>query len=128
MALPSGDTSMTYRNAQGIYDFHWRAYLRPKAAAVSEAISNWALNSNQSIELNRDEYVRPDLAQRAVIYQTLFNILDPETGERAITVDEIRTAERFEAIDPEQPNIDNSPTPTSINPQIGQGAVTGGGL
>src|SRR5262245_16770544 len=42
MGLPSGD-SMTYKNAEGVYDFHWRAYLRPKASTITEAISHWAL-------------------------------------------------------------------------------------
>jgi phage portal protein BeeE len=99
MGLPSGDTSMTYRNAENIYDFHWRAYLRPKAAALMEAISNWTLPSTQSIELNRDDYVKPDFDKRVAGYQTMFNIYDPVTGQRAITVEEIRAAERLAAFD-----------------------------
>jgi HK97 family phage portal protein len=95
MGLPSGGDSMTYRNADSIYDFHWRAYLRPKAAYIGEAISQWALPGQQNIEFNRDEYTRPSLDQRAVIYNTLFNIFDPITGERALTIDEIRAQERF---------------------------------
>ena len=96
LGLPSGDTSMTYRNAEGIYDFHWRAYLRPKAAAVMEAISNWALPSTQRVEVNRDEYVRPTFTERVQGYTQLFNIVDPVTGARGITVDEIRAAERLD--------------------------------
>ena len=99
MGLPTGDRSMTYRNAEGIYDFHWRAYLRPKAATVTEAISHWALPSTQSIELNRDEYVRPNFQERVGAYNVLFNILDPVTGQRAMTIDEIRAAERLAALD-----------------------------
>lgn len=95
MALPSGGDSMTYRNAESIYDFHWRAYLRPKAAAITEAISQWSMTRGQHLELDRDEYTRPALDQRAVIYNTLFNIYDPSTGERALTIDEIRNEERF---------------------------------
>jgi HK97 family phage portal protein len=119
MSLPTGERAMTYRNAEGIYDFHWRAYLRPKASAIMEAISNWALPSTQSVELNRDEYVRPPLQDRAVVYQTLFNIVEPTTGKRAITVDEIRAAERLNAWD--GPNTPDpvpltSPAPAAIAP------------
>jgi HK97 family phage portal protein len=99
MALPSGDHSMVYRNAEGVYDFHWRAYLKPKAATIAEAITQWALPNGQSIEFNRDEYVQGSPTERATVYQTLFNIFDPSTGERAITVAEIRQAERLAALD-----------------------------
>jgi HK97 family phage portal protein len=95
LGLPSGDNSMTYRNAEGIYDFHWRAYLRPKAATIMEAVSGWALGPGQRLEVNRDEYVRPAFADRVVGYNTLFNIFDPVTGERAISIAEIRAAERL---------------------------------
>ena len=100
MSLPSGDSSMTYRNAEGVYDFHWRAYLRPKASTIMEAISNWALPSTQSVEINRDDYVRPSMTERTTAYSTLFNIFDPATGQRAMTIDEIRKAERLSALDP----------------------------
>lgn len=105
MALPAGDASMTYRNAEGIYDFHWRAYLRPKAATIAEAISNWALVSGQAIELNRDEYVRPSFVDRIQGWSQLFNIFDPTTGERAITIEEIRQAERLTGDDEETSGV-----------------------
>jgi HK97 family phage portal protein len=129
MALPSGDHSMTYRNAENIYDFHWRAYLRPKASAVVQAISNWALPSTQTLEINRDEYVRPTMQERAVIYQTLFGIVDPATGQRAITVNEIRTAERLQAWDEPDDAADTMippplpPTTAAITPAAAGGPV-----
>jgi phage portal protein BeeE len=95
LGLPSGDSSMTYRNVEGVYDFHWRAYLRPKAATIMEAMSHWALAEEERVELNRDEYVRPAFAERITGWSTLFNIYDPSTGQRAVTIDEIRTAERL---------------------------------
>jgi HK97 family phage portal protein len=101
LGLPTGDRSLTYRNAESIYDFHWRAYLRPRAAEIMEAISQWALPRTQSVELNRDEYVRPDLNGRANAYATLFNLSD-ELGRRAITIPEIRAAERFARIEEEE--------------------------
>jgi phage portal protein BeeE len=98
MGLPSGD-SMTYKNAEGVYDFHWRAYLRPKVAAIMEAISHWSLPASQSVELNRDDYVKPAFAERVDGYQKLFAIFDPATGQRAISIDEIRAAERLAILD-----------------------------
>jgi hypothetical protein len=140
MGLPTGDRSMTYRNAEGIYDFHWRAYLRPKAATLMEAISHWALPSTQSIELNRDEYVRPNFQERVGAYNMLFNMYDPATGQRAMTIDEIRAAERLAALDPseaqtidpltgqpvpiEPPPIAQPKVNDALSPAIGQGQVT----
>ena len=121
MGLPTGDRTMTYRNAEGIYDFHWRAYLRPKAATVAEAISHWALPSTQSIELNRDEYVRPSFPDRVNAYSVLFNIVDPTTGQRAMTINEIRAVERLTADDTlGLPTDQGKPVP-ALAPTQGQG-------
>jgi HK97 family phage portal protein len=98
MGLPSGD-SMLYRNFESIYDYHWRAHLRTHAAKIMEAISHWALPSTQSVELNRDEYVRPNFAERVTAYAALFGLVD-EFGRRAMDIDEIREAERLQALDP----------------------------
>jgi HK97 family phage portal protein len=98
LGLPTGEGSLVYQNVSSIHDFHWRAYLRPKAATIMEAISNWALPSTQRVELNRDEYVRPAFAERVAGWSTLFAIHDEETGERAISIEEIRTAERLNGV------------------------------
>jgi len=97
VGLPSGGDSMTYSNVSSIFDYHWRAGLRPKAAALMEAIGNWALANGQRLEVNRDEYVRPDFAARVTAYAQLFGIVD-ENGRRAITIDEIRTLERLNVV------------------------------
>ena len=123
MGLPSGDTSMTYKNAEGIYDFHWRAFLKPKAATIMEAISNWALPSTQSVELNRDDYVKPTFTERTAGYQILFNLVD-ENGQRALTVEEIRQAERLAVLDNTAPAPPASP-PTAISTAAGQGTPGG---
>jgi HK97 family phage portal protein len=95
MGLPSGaDQSMTYTNASGLFDYHWRAGLRPKAQAVMAALSEWALPRGSAVELNRDAYVQPDPYARAQTAQILNNIRDPQ-GNPALTVEEIRAAERF---------------------------------
>jgi HK97 family phage portal protein len=94
LGMPSG-SSLTYSNVSELFSFHWRAGLRPMAQTVMAAMSNWLLPSGTGLELQRDEYVRPELDQRAMTYQTLFNLVDPVTGQRAITIDEIRALERF---------------------------------
>jgi len=93
VALPSGEGSMVYNNVQGIYDYHWRAFLRPKAQFVMSALALWALPFGQGCELNRDEYVRPGLGERAQAYNVLHGIED-ETG-RAMYAGEVRAMERF---------------------------------
>ena len=43
VGLPSGGDSMTYSNVTALFDYHWRAGLRPKAQAVMSALSEWLL-------------------------------------------------------------------------------------
>lgn len=93
VGLPQPD-GLTYSNAVNLLDFHWRATLRPMANAVATAMSAWLLPRGQKMEFNRDEYVRPSAKERAETYQILWNMLD-EKGNRAITTDEIRMAERW---------------------------------
>lgn len=86
---------LTYQSTVMLADFHWRATLRPATSSIAGALSRWALPAGTGMEFNPDRYVQPDLESRALAYQTLFNIYDPETGERAMTIEEIRQAERF---------------------------------
>lgn len=88
VGLPSGGDPMTYSNVQSVFDFHWRAGLRPKASAVCAALSAWLLPRGTSLELNRDEYIRPGPYERAQTWQILTTI-------GALTVDEVRALERF---------------------------------
>ena len=74
VGLPSGGDSMTYSNVNSLYDYHWRASLRPKASAVMGALSGWALPRGTFVELNRDAYVQAEPLQRAQTYQ------DPQRG------------------------------------------------
>lgn len=74
VGLPSGGDSLTYSNVTSLFDYHDRSSLRPKANAVMSALSNWALPRGQTIELNRDEYNRPGLLERAQAYQILVGI------------------------------------------------------
>lgn len=96
VGLPSGGDSMTYSNVSAIFDYHWRAGLRPKAAAVMSALSEWLLPRGTRVELNRDEYVQPGPLERAQADQIWASILDPATGQPAKTVAEIRAQERLD--------------------------------
>lgn len=96
MGLPSGGDSMTYSNTSQLFDYHWRAGLKPKAAHVMAALSHWLLPRNIGLELNRDEYVQPGLGERAIAYTQLHSIADPD-GTVALTAAEIRQRERFDS-------------------------------
>lgn len=88
VGLPSGGDSLTYKNQEDIYEFHDRSSLRPKATAVMQALSAWALPRGQSAELNRDEYSRPGLKERAEAYQILHAM-------GVISTEQIQAAERL---------------------------------
>ena len=92
VAMASG---LTYTNAESLFRHHWAATLRPLANLLAEAWSTWLLPHGSRIEFNPDRYTQPPLGERVQAWQTMFNIVDPLTGERAITLDEIRTAERM---------------------------------
>jgi len=87
MGLPSGDP-MTYSNASSLFDFHDRRKLKPDASRVMSALSGWALPRGQCVELNRDEYTRPPLLDRATAYEKLVPL-------GVLSAEEIRVMERF---------------------------------
>lgn len=87
IGLPSSDVG-TYVNSTNVFDFHWRAYLRPEAYSVTKALSGWLLPRGWGVELNRDEYVRPSLIERAQAYQMMI-------GSQVMTPDEARVIERL---------------------------------
>ena len=101
VGLPSGGDPMTYSNVTMYFDQHWRWGLSPMAQTVMAALSGFLLPRGTRVELNRDEYVRPEPLQRAQTYQILAGIIDPVTGRPAISVDEIRAAERLDNSTPQ---------------------------
>ena len=60
VGLRRGGDCMTYANVSSIFDYHWRAGLRPKAQAVMAGLSQWLLPRGTAVEVNRDAYVQPD--------------------------------------------------------------------
>lgn len=102
VGLPSGGDSMTYKNVTGLFDYHWRDGLRPKAAMVMSALSEWLLPRGVRVELNSDKYTQADALERAQTDQILNAIIDATTGQPAKTVQEIREEERLDNSSPEQ--------------------------
>ena len=82
VGLPSGGDSMTYSNASSLFDFHDRSSLKVKAVHVMSALSWWSMPGDESIEMNRDEYTRPPLTERAAAYKDL-NEIGALSGEEA---------------------------------------------
>jgi hypothetical protein len=101
VGLPSGGDPMTYSNVTQLFDFHHRAGLNTKVAAVMSALSGWALPRGQRVELNRDEYTRPSFNDRAAGYKALAET-GVALGQPVITADEIRTMERLQGDVPEE--------------------------
>lgn len=86
--LPSGGDSMTYSNVISLFDYHWRAGLRPKVTPVMSGLSAALLPRATRVEVNRDSYVQPGPADRASFYQIMFAI-------GAMTVEQVQAAERI---------------------------------
>jgi HK97 family phage portal protein len=121
LGLPGGD-SMTYSNATSLFDFHDRRFLKPAAVHIMTALSNWALPRGQAVELNRDEYSRPPLKERAEAYAILHAIED-ETG-RGISSKEMRVMERFVDAENAAPADDSDDSDGDL---VAAEALTGGG-
>jgi len=71
---------MTYSNVTDLLSFHDRSSLRPAASAVMSALSWWGLPTGQTVELNRDEYSRPEIKELAESYKILIEagVMKPE--------------------------------------------------
>lgn len=101
---------MTYSNVTDLLSFHDRSSLRPAATAVMTAMSWWGLPTGQTVELNRDEYSRPEIKERAESYKILI-----EAG--VMTPEEARTMERLNGPAPKalpQP-AEDEPTPAALS-------------
>jgi HK97 family phage portal protein len=88
MGLPSGGDSMTYSNVNSVFDYFWRSGLKARAAPVMNALSGWALPRGTTVEVNRDEFVRPGPLERAQTWQIL-------VGLGVLTVEQVQEIERF---------------------------------
>ena len=85
---------MTYSNAvnqrQTLLDFS----LIPLMTSISERLSMPDfIPSSQEVKYDLSDYLRGSDLERANIYKVLNSIVDPVTGQAALTVDEIRQSE-----------------------------------
>lgn len=86
VGLPSGGDSMTYTNVNMLFEYYWRSGLRPMASAVMAALSGWLLPRGTTVELNRDEFVRPGPLELAQTFQILISagIMQPEQAAEVL--------------------------------------------
>jgi HK97 family phage portal protein len=89
-------SSMTYSNAtnqrQSLLDFS----LIPVMTSIQERLSMPDfVPQSQEVKYDLSDYLRGSDLERANIYKTLNSIVDPQTGQPAITVDEIRQKEEL---------------------------------
>jgi HK97 family phage portal protein len=79
VGLPGATGSLTYSNIEQLFSFHDRSSLRPKAVAVMTALDSWVTPAPQTLELNRDDYTRPSLTERARAYKMLIecHVMEP---------------------------------------------------
>lgn len=88
VGLPSGQDSLTYNTAVMIREQHWQGGLKPKVDRLMRALSQWALPRGTTVEVNRDEYIRPDQLERARTWEIYLR-------NEVVSVDEVREGERF---------------------------------
>jgi HK97 family phage portal protein len=88
VSLPSGADPMTYSNVNAIFDYHWRATLKPHGNYIMQALSEWLLPQGSNIVLDAESYIRPDPESRARYYQIMVTI-------GAMDAAEVRAAERL---------------------------------
>ena len=98
VGIPTQTDPMTYKNVSMWTDLHWQTGLRPVAKRVMSALSGWLLPGGTEIDLKRGDYVAPEPLERAQAAQILAGIVDPVTGQQALTVAEIREAEGLDEL------------------------------
>jgi HK97 family phage portal protein len=99
LGLPTGGDSLTYSTTVQLFDFHWRAHLRPKAQLMTSALSNWLLPRGTWLELDREDYTRPGWLELTQGYGTL-------VGAGVLSPQDVRTRERWPGQAPGQPEAD----------------------
>ena len=98
LALPTNAGSLTYNTATLIYAEHY-GWLRTKISQIAGALSGWAVPWGTDIEFDAERYIQAPAKERADYYSSMFAIVDPVTGQRAMTIDEIRRAERVDLLE-----------------------------
>jgi hypothetical protein len=88
VGLPSGGDSLTYSTTENLFDYHWRAGLRPMARMVMPALSDWLLPPSARLEVNADSYIQPGPYARAQTWEILVRM-------GVLTVEQVQAIERY---------------------------------
>ena len=88
MGLPSGGDSMTYSNVVSLFDYHWRAGLKPVADHLAADLSGRLTPRGTTLEVNRDAYVQPGPLERAQTWDILIRL-------NIVTAEQVAAIERF---------------------------------
>ena len=96
VGLPTAGESLTYNTVLMALEQHWRTGLRATASMVTAGLSEWLLPRGTTVEVNKDAYVQPEPLVRAQTAQIYNAIRDETTGQSAMSVAEIREAERLD--------------------------------
>jgi HK97 family phage portal protein len=89
LGLPSAEgSSAPYQNVVNLFDYWWRSTLHPHGSFIMRALSGWALPWGTELVLDATSYTQPTPFERAQYYDVMARL-------GAITVDEIRAAERL---------------------------------
>jgi len=85
VGVPSPE-GLTYSNANGLFDFHYRSTLKSLSANMMTALSGWALPWGTNVGLLAEGYVQPDLQTRTQAKQLM-------AAAGALTINEWRASE-----------------------------------
>jgi HK97 family phage portal protein len=114
--LPQAAGGLTYSSPVMLRDTHWTGFLLPLCQRIAGPLSNWLLPRGTRFEFNPDRYLQASAGERAQMWATLAAIGDAD-GRTAITIPEIRTAERLA---PWDALVDQSPTtPPPVDAVVG---------
>jgi len=118
VGVPSPE-GLTYSNANGLFDFHYRSTLRALSTNMMGTLSGWVLPRGSNVTLLAEQYIQPDLLTRTQANQMMAN-------SGVLTVNEWRAKEGLPPLpdgDAPPTKLDQAPTsPAGLVTQTGAGA------
>lgn len=107
-------TSRTYANDSDRRQDRINDTLQAYIAAITQRLSMGDITRRgKRVVARSDTYMRADPVTRGAFASTMFNLVDPATGKRALTIDEIRDAEE---LPPAEPGPVPQQQPTNVVP------------
>jgi len=96
VSAPMGAGNITYQNVESMRRELIDVACGPWIAGIEQRLSmNDVTPRGQQLRFDIDAFTRSTSNDRWSSYATAFNIMDPATGERALTIAEIRDREQF---------------------------------